>query len=59
MASVATAAIVNQYLAVRVAVARRKYEIKYPAMYAQGDSEQAHVFNCIQRAHQSEETELI
>lgn len=51
--SVAATGLVSQYLAVQVAVARRKYNVAYPAMYAEGTSDEANQFNCIQRAHQN------
>jgi len=41
--------VLLQYLGARVGMARRKYDVQYPAMYS--DKEQ--VFNCIQRAHQN------
>jgi len=44
---------VSYYLAVRVAIARKQYQVSYPAMYAEGQSEGANVFNCIQRSHQN------
>ncbi|CAM9792751.1 unnamed protein product [Ectocarpus sp. 12 AP-2014] len=36
-----------------VAKARKKYEIKYPQMYAEQSDANAVVFNCYQRAHQN------
>ena len=51
--SVGSAAVLNQYLAVRVALARRDAAVAYPAMIAEGTSEAANVFNCTQRAHQN------
>ena len=52
-ASVAATALMTQFLAVKVALARREYKVAYPAMYATGTSESANIFNCIQRAHQN------
>lgn len=43
----------TQWLAVKVAYARRQYGVTYPAMYAEGNSEEANMFNCIQRSHQN------
>ena len=43
----------TQYLAVKVALARRQYQVPYPAMYAEGKGEDANTFNCVQRAHQN------
>jgi uncharacterized membrane protein YecN with MAPEG domain len=51
--SVGSAALLNQYLAVRVALARREAGVAYPALYAEGTGEAANVFNCTQRAHQN------
>lgn len=51
--SVAFTALMTQYLAVKVAIARRQYQVPYPAMYAEGKSGDANTFNCVQRAHQN------
>lgn len=49
--SVAATALMTQFLAVKVALARREYGVPYPQVYATGDSQDAVTFNCIQRAH--------
>lgn len=51
--SVAATALMTQYLAVKVALARRQYKVPYPAMYAEGKGQEAMEFNCIQRSHQN------
>ena len=43
----------NQYLAVKVAIARRDAKLAYPAMYADGEDTASAKFNCTQRAHQN------
>ncbi|MES1913210.1 MAG: hypothetical protein MHM6MM_005421 [Cercozoa sp. M6MM] len=41
------------YMGSKVMAARKKYDVQYPAMYAEGDSKAAKAFNCIQRGHQN------
>lgn len=41
------------YMAVRVAKARKKFGVKYPALYADTSIKNANDFNCIQRGHQN------
>eukprot|EP00878_Enallax_costatus_P045565 GHUV01054978.1.p3 GENE.GHUV01054978.1~~GHUV01054978.1.p3 ORF type:complete len:108 (-),score=10.88 GHUV01054978.1:521-844(-) len=48
MASVAVSAAIVQWQAVRVGMARRKYGVQLPKMYADGDSTEAKTFNCTQ-----------
>ena len=53
LGSVTAAALMTQYLAVKVALARREFKVPYPAMYAEGTNKDATQFNCIQRSHQN------
>jgi glutathione S-transferase len=46
----------TQFLAVKVAIARKDSGVAYPAMYAEGAAAKTaagNVFNCVQRAHQN------
>eukprot|EP00755_Sulcionema_specki_P032318 Sspe_Gene.2178::Locus_718_Transcript_1_1_Confidence_1.000_Length_659::g.2178::m.2178/K00799/GST, gst; glutathione S-transferase len=36
----------------KVGMARKQYKVDLPKMYAEGDSKDAKLFNCIQRGHQ-------
>lgn len=42
----------NIYLSINVALARRKYDVKYPSLYAPLGHKHEMAFNCVQRAHQ-------
>mmetsp|Transcript_42588 Transcript_42588/g.133499 ORF Transcript_42588/g.133499 Transcript_42588/m.133499 type:complete len:108 (-) Transcript_42588:102-425(-) len=53
VAVLAAASILNAYLAGNVSMARKKYGIKYPNMYAPEGHKHAAAFNCAQRAHQN------
>ena len=43
--------VVNQWMAVEVVKARKRFSVPYPTMYAEGASENAFNFNSVQRAH--------
>ncbi|KAL4426527.1 hypothetical protein ABPG77_008385 [Micractinium sp. CCAP 211/92] len=43
----------NIWMGMKVGQARRKYEVKYPALYAPAGHKNEKEFNCIQRAHQN------
>ncbi|KFM26165.1 Microsomal glutathione S-transferase 3 [Auxenochlorella protothecoides] len=43
----------NVWMAIQVGMARRKYKVCYPTMYAKEDTPDAKTFNCVQRAHQN------
>eukprot|EP00884_Botryococcus_braunii_P019232 jgi/Botrbrau1/5993/Bobra.104_1s0023.1 len=45
--------IFNLWMPFHVVKARRKYKVKYPALYADKENKDADVFNCVQRAHQN------
>mmetsp|Transcript_10886 Transcript_10886/g.30832 ORF Transcript_10886/g.30832 Transcript_10886/m.30832 type:complete len:213 (-) Transcript_10886:129-767(-) len=41
------------YMVGGVARARKKYNVAYPALYAEGSSKSSLAFNCVQRGHQN------
>ena len=44
----------NFFMAAQVGMARKKYKVFYPTMYAsESDNKDAKVFNCVQRGHQN------
>mmetsp|Transcript_8188 Transcript_8188/g.22214 ORF Transcript_8188/g.22214 Transcript_8188/m.22214 type:complete len:151 (+) Transcript_8188:95-547(+) len=43
----------NGWMASKVMAARKKHNIKYPTLYAVGDSDSDKKFNCVQRGHQN------
>ncbi|MED6126200.1 hypothetical protein PIB30_076038 [Stylosanthes scabra] len=44
----------NFYMAIQVGMARKKYNVPYPALYAvESENKQAKLFNCVQRGHQN------
>ncbi|OWZ12776.1 hypothetical protein PHMEG_00014009 [Phytophthora megakarya] len=45
--------VVNTWAGHQVGVARSKYGIKYPQMYAEKGEKNAKAFNCVQRGHQN------
>lgn len=48
LGSTALTALTTQWMAVRVALARAKYGVSYPDMYADSSVKDGNVFNCIQ-----------
>ena len=53
MMSIAATWIANIYLMKQVMKARERLGVKYPLLYAEGDSANAREFNCVQRGHQN------
>lgn len=51
IASLGLTAALLQFLAIRVALARREYGVDYPTMYA--GTPEKRTFDCVQRAHQN------
>lgn len=46
--------LLNQYMSVMVGMAREKFNVPYPTMYAlESENKNAKQFNCIQRGHQN------
>ncbi|CAN0913888.1 Microsomal glutathione S-transferase 3 [Linum grandiflorum] len=46
--------ILNTFMARKVAAARKKFNVPYPALYAvESENKHAHLFNCVQRGHQN------
>lgn len=44
----------NFWMSFKVAMARRKYKVFYPTMYAiESENKDAKLFNCVQRGHQN------
>ena len=43
----------NIYLSINVAMARKKYDVQYPALYAPNGHKYEKEFNSVQRAHQN------
>ena len=50
MTTAAFSAGMVQWAAIQVAIARKKYGVKYPKMY---EGTEDSVFDCVQRAHQN------
>ncbi|XP_077240009.1 uncharacterized protein LOC143880915 [Tasmannia lanceolata] len=46
--------ILNTYMFIQVYVARKKYNVPYPTLYAiESENPNAKLFNCVQRGHQN------
>lgn len=46
------AVMTTMYGGIKVALARKKFDVKYPTLYAESSHKHAKAFNCVQRAHQ-------
>ena len=53
LVQVSLTCIVLYWMSFQVAFARKKFNVLYPKLYAEGDSEDAQRFNCVQRGHQN------
>jgi len=53
MGTVGLSHVMNAYLTYLVVKARKKYDVQYPALYAEKGQDGAEEFNCAQRAHQA------
>mmetsp|Transcript_989 Transcript_989/g.1531 ORF Transcript_989/g.1531 Transcript_989/m.1531 type:complete len:151 (-) Transcript_989:74-526(-) len=51
--AVGSSQFMNIFLSVQVSMARKKYDVQYPTMYADASKKDADKFNCVQRAHQN------
>jgi len=45
--------VVLQYMGINVMKARKRYNVDYPALYANDSNPQGKAFNCVQRGHQN------
>ena len=45
--------IARRFMAVKVSQARKKFAVRYPALYADSSNKDANAFNCVQRGHQN------
>ncbi|GMJ01362.1 hypothetical protein like AT1G65820 [Hibiscus trionum] len=46
--------ILSIWMGIRVGIARKKYKVPYPTLYAlESENKDANLFNCIQRGHQN------
>jgi len=45
--------VMNYFLTIQVIMARKKYDVQYPNLYAPHGHKDGDKFNCVQRAHQN------